>query len=621
MTMFSPSAGNGVLPDLEGPSPVDIDLLREEIMLKTDTHEEDHRDLVRRMEQDHTLYRLDRHVNVDRQNGDLLPQYAVYTSNMLRTFADKIISWLTSAKLHMRVDHEESQAHDETVDSDKERFAIGILAAADERRRDMLEPSVRNTLAFYTAIRGGYVAGRALLVNRPDGSVYADITPWDPMHVHWGMGPDGLAWACHKIRMTNQQIREQYGVSLSDVRDTSTDVMKGGNWVYDYYDGTMNVVFSGKDMLKPPTPHGSPRVPVFATLIGATPVLQSDGMNMNMSEIGESVFAGTREVFKNFNNVMSIMLEIVERARSQTVIMASRGGRKTLDSNPFLEGTEISTDVEDKIYTLELQKMATETSAYLQLILGEIQRATLPFSAYGETPFQLSGFAITQLRQATETVLSSRLAALENVYRQVVNIIYDQFMTGGFEGFRLSGVDSNRAHFTRTMHPEMFIDSCDYNIELVSQLPQDDMTRWTMAKIADEGKFLSKIDILNDVVGVQDAQRANDKVKAEIAEQGLPEAQMFSLGMAAANAGNDILAKIYLMEYMRIMASKGLTPTGEPIGAPGGGGGEGPGGGQPPEVQPHAATGAPPEPETSNDGPSRVAPGTPRPGAQGQRDQ
>ena len=37
-----------------------------------------------------------------------------------------------------------------------------------------------------------------------------------------------------------------------------------------------------------------------------------------------------------------------------------------------------------------------------------------------------------------------------------------------------------------------------------------------------------------------------------------------------------------------------------------------------PQVQPNAMTGAPPQPETSNAGPSLVAPGTPRPGARGQ---
>ena len=110
-------------------------------------------------------------------------------------------------------------------------------------------------------------------------------------------------------------------------------------------------------------------------------------------------------------------------------------------------------------------------------------------------------------------------------------------------------------------------------------------------------------------------------MRIQMAEQGLPEATLYTLAMAAADQGEQQLAMMYMAEFQRLMMVKmGIIPDMTP-----GGGKSGQGQGTPPkspgqrpEVMPNAMTGAPPEPETSNNGPSRVAPGTPRPGAQGQ---
>ena len=72
-------------------------------------------------------------------------------------------------------------------------------------------------------------------------------------------------------------------------------------------------------------------------------------------------------------------------------------------------------------------------------------------------------------------------------------------------------------------------------------------------------------------------------------------------------------------EYTRLMQVKlGIMPD-----AGGGVDGEQGAGGagkrMTPNVMPNAATGAAPQPETSNDGPSRVAPKTPRPGRRKQQ--
>lgn len=622
---YAPTAAMGIAPDETALADMWMSpYSKEDIIELTDTHERDVQPLRDRMERDYGRYRLNPHVIKDRKTGDILTNYAVYTSNTPRVFADKVISWQNLAELLIRVPHVEAGEHEEEIDNLKERFAIGCLRAADERLRRRKEPSLRQAQSTYVTLRGGYVGGRALLVNGMDGKSYVDVTAWDPMNIHWGTNADGLEWACYKTKKTLAQIRAEYPgyykQRYAGDQSKSTDAEHAGIWHYDFYDQLSNTVICGGEVLKPPTPHGSPRVPAYLSLVGPAPLLQSEIHSNLIADVGESVYAGARDVFEKNNDIMSIMLEIVERARRQTVITESRDGKKTLPEDVFEQGTEVAVATGERIYTLELQKMAQETGAYMVQVAGEVQRATLPFSSWGETPFQLSGFAITQLRQATETVLASRIAALEDVYLQIVELLYDQFMTGAFEGLKLSGRDSGRNYFNQTITPDVLAVSCDYTVQLVPQLPQDDMGKWTMAQTASQTQLLSKADILDKVLGLQDSQQALDKLKIEMAEQGLPEALLYTMAMAAAKQGNWFIANTYLLEYQRLIAVKaGLMPPTGDEGAVQGQQPEGTPQGAPPQVLPYAATGAPPPAETSNAGSSLVAPGTPRPGARGRK--
>lgn len=598
--------------------PPDLTRVRSDIMDMVRAREQYIQPLITRMEQDYARYRLVPHINRDNQN-EPLPDLAVYTSNMPKVFADKVISWQILAELLGRVPHIEALNHPPEADNMKERFFIGCLKSADERLKRMKEPSLRGQQAFYTTVRGGWIGGRCLLVNRPDGTSYVDITAWDPMHITFGLGPDGLDWACYKVKKTPSQIKKEWGVEIrgSTGKDKSDDAERSGIWTYDFYDGQVNMAFTDAEFLKQPTPHGSPRTPIYLELVGPQPVLQSEATSNLIADVGESVYSGARDVYEKYNDILSITLEIVARARDQTIIFETADGKKTLPENPYEKGTEISTRAGERLYTLELQRMAAEFTVYLTAIAGELQRATLPFSAYGETPFQLSGYAITQLRQATETVLSNRIEALTQMYMQISNLLYDQFMTGSFNGLQLSGKDAHRQYFNEMITPEMVANTCDYTVKLTSQLPQDDASKWAMAEQAKKLELLSDADILDHIVGIQDAEQSIDKVRAQKAEQGLPEAVLYTLGTAATQRGDMVVANMYLMAYKLLMAQKtGQMP-------PDSQAGEAPAGnrrarGMEPEVLPAASQGQTPQPETSNNGPSMVAPGTPRPGAQGQ---
>jgi len=600
----------------------------EEISALVDNHYDITEPLRTRMDDDHKLYRLE---EFDAGEG-----YQSYTSNEPQVYADKLISWMTSAEMVVRIPYGNSEREMRENNDAKEKFLVGILKAADERMMKRLQPNVRQQLSWYITLRGWY-AGRALLVKDKEGETYVDVQPFDPMHTYWGEGANGLAWACYKTKKTPSEIKATYDVDISgEGTDPNDDDAVD---VYDFYDREDNIVCTDEQVLKKRTAHGAEEVPVFIGPVGSTPMVQSvtDTGNLDtMEDYGESCYKASRELFEKHNFMMSVMLELTARSRRQGLKVKSRDGTKTLEEDPFKEGSEIALGQGEDVEPLGLLEMARESGAFMSMVSGEMQRGGLPHSIYGQLDFQLSGFAINTLRQGVESQLVPRLQSLERAYMCIANLISDQYISGSFKAIEVSGQDKNRMYFSEEVSSDTVKNAGDAEIEFIGQLPQDDMSKMSMAQIAREGAtpLLSDVFIRDHVLGLQSADQMEDAINAQMAQSMLPEAQLWTLLQSAMRQGREDLAQFYQGELAKLFMMKQMEQQqmmamaqGGMGGPPGMGGGAplppgGPpppmgGGGPtaPPTVMPDAGMGVPPVPPTGPVGPS-VPPGTPRPGAQ-----
>ena len=561
-----------------------------------------------RMQSDYDLYTL-----TDYDAGD---GYESYTSNEPRTYADKIVSWLASAELTIRIPNIEEARGQREVNDAKEKFLIGVIRAADERLRRRLQPSVREQLAWFISLRGWY-AGRALLHTDSKDRTQIDITPWDIMHTYWGEGEEGLAWACYKIQKTKDEILQQYGIDLVE-QDNEIPVD-----IYDFYDEEHNIVTTGTTILKTATPHGADRVPVFIGMVGPQPlILNIDDKTRKdtIAEYGESVYSGNRNLYDNHNFIMSVMMEMVSRSRKQGIKIISRDGQKTLDEDPYTAGAEVALGQGEDIQPLGLMEVARETGAFMGLVSSELQRGSIPHSVYGDLQFQLSGFAINTLRQGIDTILSPRVTAMEDAYTQITMLICDQYGTGNYDPVSVSGRDRNRVYFSEVVDPESIHTAGMPEIRIVSQLPEDDMSRMSMAQMAREGPspLLSDNFVRDKILGLQDADSIEDAIKEQMAERILPEASLWTILSATENRGRPDLAQFYYGELMHLLQQKQMMRQQSMMPQPSPNGTSPQGGGPPtanPAVMPNAMMGVPPPMPTPQGGPN-VPPGTPRPGAQ-----
>jgi hypothetical protein len=612
----------------------------EEILNKVKNHRNSTDELRVRMEADYLLWRLDEY--------DAGEDYESYTSNEPRAYADKIVAWLVDASLTIRMPMRGAQRSSREQMSAKERFLTGILESADERLLEMILPGVREQLAWYICLRGWW-SSLSILRKLQDGSTIVDIRPWDPMHTYWGLGDKGgLEWACLHMRKTRGQILADHEHDIGEDEDNEL-----GHDVYSYYDRTHHglVIGSSNDastgeLIRPVEPHGALKVPVSIGMVGAAPPIQGyNGSGDDYGEdSGESIFGANRALYEKRDQVMSIMLELVARSKKQPYIVKSRDGSKTLEEDPSKQGSEVAIAEGDDVRPMEQLRMAIDTLPFLGSMSSEIQRGAIPYSAFGELGFQLSGFAITQLNDNIGTILQPRSKAMERAYRQICMMISDQYETGGFQSIQVNGFDLNREYFSETIEPDAIKGTGSPQFRMTAILPADDQGKMQIAQVARQGPvpLLPDQYIWDTILQIQNPDELSNKIKEQLAEQASPKAALFTLIKALLARGEQELVMIYVEELENLMLQEsvakqqmmmsamqqgGMPPGGMPPGGmPPGGGGPPPSGppGQvpaevppnlPPEVLPSQLQGIPQAPPTPQAGPN-VPPGTPRPGAQ-----
>ena len=583
-----------------------------QITAMVDGHERYQEELRKRMEDDWALLIL---TPFDAGEG-----YREYTSNEPMTYFNRMTAALSSGKMKIRIPVARSNREKREREAGKERFILGIFKRNDERLLRLGQPTLLDSLASFVNMRGWYCGRNLLVIDPVSGEVYPDITAWDPLHVTWGMGEKGLKWVCHKTKMTHSEVREQYGLGALP------EGQGGGQWdnpntddmgidVYDWYDEVNNMVVINGVFAKPPTPH-SPirRVPAFFGAVGPVPLVQSQNFtgNRNLIHQGESIFAANRRIYEKLNLVLSTMLQLVALSRDHAFYITSADGQKQLKGNPSLEGTQFGLAFGETFNLVPLLEMSKDTGTFLGLVQGEVQRGALPYSVYGQLAFQLSGYAVNLLKQATDTPVLPRKQAIENAYWQITNAISDQFATGAYGAMKLRGWEQNRNWFDEEFTPEMIVGLPSAEIELKVNTPQDDLQKIQMARMATEGPWpmVSMRHAWDEILDIQDTDNMADEIKEEMAEKMIPTAVLMVLMQAAEREGRNELAMLYYGELLKIgimglQSPKGLIPTN--------GKGEG-GGGFSPEVAPGPMQGAPTPQPTPQQG-ANVPPESARPGA------
>lgn len=579
-----------------------------------------------RMDEDRRLMRLEAfNANTDVEGREMGTDFRSFTSNEPQTFLRKVVSLLSEAKLLIQVPYGMAQEEERFRYDLAERFYYGLLHSVDERLRKQVQPELQDQLAGLVPVRG-WGALRVLLRNREDGTSYPDIKVWDARNVHWQTGDDGLEWICYKSSRTAKAIRSEYPDATME-RFTDDDVVE----IYDFYDSQHNTVIADGIILKEPTDHGSPRTPAVVMPVGPMPRLWAENDtegedNDTESDYGESIFAPNRGVYKSMNEIFSIYLELAAKQLHQTYIHNTDEEGDEWEENPNASDAVITIAKEDRFAPLQNHETTKDVSLLAQSITGMLQRGALPYTAYGELSVAISGYAITQLNQQHLTVVAPVAKAIQNLLRDALELMIDQFMSGRFNPMTLRGFGNNRDYMQVTFQPQMLENLPPPMVELSAELPQDDVARMAMAQQARSGDFgplLPDRYIRDSILKLPDAAQIQRMIEEQQAKLASPAAMSFSLARSSAMQGEGELAQLHLtdlqfqqamqmMQMMQLQAQMGGGMPGQNGNGNGGGGGPP---GMSPTVMPFIQGNGAPAPGPRNAGPNRPE-GAPRPGAQ-----
>ena len=603
----------------------------DEIVELVDNHFTDTQLLRDRMDADYDDWKLEEYTGAGED-------YQNYTTNEPRTYGKKNVTMLSGAKMSVRTPQDDDPREERAKDNAKERFYLGNFRANDQRLAQMDQQPLRAALSWYVPIRGRTM-GRAMLMKNTTGKVWADATPWDPRNVAWGMGANGLSWICHRHRVLRSVAKKVWKKELrrqiSESGESSEEVT-----FYDFYDEETNGVVipeleDRNKFAKVLTRHGmmdgfgEPRVPAWIATSTLEPMILTEinTWGESLANYGESIYADNRKIWEDYRLLVSIMLELAARGRKPVLLITSLDGTKTLEIDPFRQGATLSLAQGDKVEVLDMLSSAGDMGPLLALISGEMQRGGFPSIVFGESFQAISGFAMNTLRGSVSDKVIPLAMTIETALTQIGGLWTDHFMTGAFsgeEGMSLAGQGSNRRWFSTLITPDMIRDVPEPIITITPQIPQDDAGKMQLATLASQPggdglPLLSHQRILESYLEVQDSDMEIDAIFLEKSQTMHPEALLYTLFTAAANRGDENIARIYFSEWWQIVQQR----LGQ--GVPSGMGGlpgqeQGGGGGLSPETAPPETLGVPantPGVNTPAQQGPLVPPGTPRPGANG----
>ena len=498
--------------------------------------------------------------------------YYSYTTNSPRVFSDKVVSLLNDSALLVSIPDDLLLGEDELeVASNVERFWYGSLNMNDEKLLLLpKKPTIRSLMSWYSAVRGAF--GTRVYVYKDDhGKTQPDIKIWDIYSMAYGADNDGVIWATRLFKMTKEQAEKEYGNIIGKYKQGAT-IDGVEYWDREKYCLIIEGQLTDKGFIK----HGLKYCPVAIIGVGSTPEVWQDDAVETTSHVGESVLAPARDIFPAMSKTFSDLVTMVRRGVKVPMGYWSNSGTKTIDHDIFQvdKAAVVPFQTDDKFLPLLPQTMPPDSTNAINIMMGEMQRATFPHNVYGEIGVRLSGFALNQLRATIMTVVEPCVEAIERAYTIICLWLLEQYTSKSLPPIEVRGRTSKNAAFGYPIAVQIKASDLKGNwhpeVRLEPKLPKDDPEKYQLAQMARDGDvpLLSDKTIKSDILGIRDPDLEDDQIDHEWASRMFLN-RLQDAYFRAVELGDMLKAQNYMIELQRYMMQMGYAQAGR------GGGGKG----------------------------------------------
>ncbi len=522
-----------------------------------------------RMDTDYSLYTLDRW---QPDLTDALSPEDIYTTNEPRVLAEKVISFITATELVVRAPNDEAGEPQESANDQAEQLAIGMLNNVERRHRRLGHPPIVDALSFFTVVRGRFAAARAVLRKRPNGETFEDILPLDPRHLFVQPGVEEPLWAAHRLRRTVAEVREEFpqfeferapsagddeGVDVfeyfsreenPDFEITSTDPFRRHPFIY-----IAGTIIDGQ-WARPPHNLHMLSFPIVVAPVGPQPMLAPTETEAAPDmHFGESIFAENRGVWDRLNRAASYVLDLTGKASDPRKKVFSLDGTKSLDDGANDKGAEInlSTANQEDVQSFPESDINGAAALLIQQLQKDSVAGGLPPQAFGLLDKPLSSVALRQLGNNLEHRVLPRMRAVARCIEGCLENLVAQYETGAFNPISVSGRRFDNHRFAnRVISPEIIAGHDPIEVSMSLALPEDEVTRWTVAQMAMQptlnGEPLASLEWVRErVLKMQSHRQIRTQNREAQAFSQDPLAQAMGMFLAAIKDGDHALGAIW----------------------------------------------------------------------------
>ena len=322
-----------------------------------------------------------------------------------------------------------------------------------------------------------------------------------------------------------------------------------------------------------------------------------------VADWGRSIFANAEQSFKQFNELVSTVWQVVNNEAYGTWTMKTRDGRVV----PLQLGNNVVNylRLDEALDKINPHIAPPSITDLLAISARENERATFSFKLFGDQ-FEGSGFLFNQVQEGMANALHPFRGGVEQWASRIARMGLRQFRLGGFEDLTLYGRRPQSKHiFTAQVSSDMIQRDYRIDAELTLSVPDDMMAKIQMARLlADPRRPLASIQTIFDkILGWDDPDGEKERIFEDVADtdpviilervrkvldkRGLPE-------LAAAMGEKEFVARA--VQAMQVAQAQGQLQ--QLMGPNAGAGAPAEAGGQNVSPPNPTATGAPPADQT-----------------------
>ena len=453
-------------------------------------------------------------------DGKRLENSTSITLNDPRTFGDACMYVLGEDKPTWEITGIEESMRPKAEETTKRALYNNDLILGEEG----IQP-LDSCLNFFDLFRGWI--GGLWLVEQDGKKLCPRAIPFDPLWQTYKRGTRGFEWASYRTRMSKDAAGEKYGKAF-----TSNDVEIENLWDKDKFytfhvtgEGLGDELLATSNKKQETVQHNLGFVPFVIEPVPTAPMMISSGMSydIDLSMVGESIYAGVRQMIDYMNEWASIMATMNKMQFLAPLVYT--GPRKDLEQRPYGWGKVTFLEQGETINPMFEKEVSPAMQTLFRELFSRFEIATMTrMGLGGNPPIETSALLGAQLRSDRDKIFGCRRKVKTTFFRKGINLWRRQINGTCYE----TDVDEDDAV---EIDKELFKDKFMVNITFSSVSPEESITNLqTSAQAANVG--VPRIDIFTDYMHVDDPSGMDRRKYVQDAAVIIPSLALFNAEVA-----------------------------------------------------------------------------------------